>query len=138
MTFRLKSGFWESSRHRPSYGSRRAMAVSNASSEHSRSNCSGFATSAISRNFTPLWPSSATAITAAGFSDALATALPPKHTVTSTLHYKLQRDSMSQLTPSDLSISPGPKQAVMQPIIRENVETGSWIFSDEWADNYRM
>jgi transposase-like protein len=29
-------------------------------------------------------------------------------------------------------------KATMQPIIRENVETGSMVMSDEWAGNYRM
>jgi len=49
--FRRKSGSWESSPLRHSYGNRRATAASSASSERSRNNCSGSATLGISMSF---------------------------------------------------------------------------------------
>ena len=54
-TSRTNSPSWESSLRRHSFASRKATAVSNASSGPSRSNCCGFGTSSPFRNWFGLW-----------------------------------------------------------------------------------
>src|SRR5262249_29289521 len=36
------------------------------------------------------------------------------------------------------TVIPDRTNATMRPIIKANVEPGSQVFSDEWADNWRM